>query len=317
MRLDERLFGRLSSLLGEEPVVLASVLETRGATPRKGGSRMLITATRSEFSIGGGQAEAQVIEAAHALLAAARGAQPFPRSRFSPAPSRWRVRSGERKPHSADLDIDLTGRPGAAGVCGGSMHIHLRLWQGAGERLQIRQISERLAAGHAVDFAVVDEDPSVVETLLPDARLLILGGGHCGRALYDLARHLDFDLWVQDVRPACFADGEFSDATRVCGALNELERAFTTARPLYAVLLNRDYAADIEALRFLAGRELAFLGMMGSAKRITEVLAALPDQAGRLATLRAPVGIEIGAQSPHEIAVSILAQLLQVRSGKS
>ena len=312
--MDERLFARLGSLLGAEAVVLASVLDTRGATPRKSGSRMLITATATEFSIGGGLAEAHVIEAAHALLAAARGTQPFPRNRFSPAPSRWRVRSGERKPHSADLSIDLTGRPGAVGVCGGTMHVHLRLWQGAGDRQKIRQIADELAAGRTVTFAHTDDDPESVETLQPNARLLIIGAGHCGRALHDLARHLDFDLWVQDARPACFADAqEFIDATCVCGPLSELERAFATARPVYAVLLNRDFAADIEALQFLANRQLAFLGMMGSAKRIGEVLAAVPDLTARLLELHAPVGIEIGAQSPHEIAVSILAQLIKFR----
>lgn len=312
--MDERLFARFGTLLGAEPVVLASVLETRGATPRKGGSRMLITAQGSEFSIGGGLAEAHVIEAANALLAAARGSQPFPRSRFSPAPSRWRVRSGERRPHSADLDIDLTGRPGAVGVCGGSMHIHLRLYQGAGDRQQIRQIAAELGAGREVAFTVIDEDPAVVETLRPDARLLILGAGHCGRALYDLALHLDFDLWVQDVRESSFADDAFSQATRLCAPVTELERAFASARPVYAVLLNRDYTADVEALKFLAGRELAFLGMMGSAKRIAEVMAAVGDRTG-LTALTAPVGIDIGAESPHEIAVSILAQLIKVRSG--
>ncbi len=310
--MDERLFSRFASLLGEEPVVLASVLETRGATPRKGGSRMLITAHGSEFSIGGGLAEAHVIEAAHALLAAARGNQPFPRSRFSPAPSRWRVRSGERRPHSADLDIDLTGRPGAAGICGGSMHIHLRLYQGAGERQQIRQIAAGLSAGQVVPFTVIDEEPGVVETLRPDPRLLILGGGHCGRALYDLALHLDFDLWVQDVRGACFAEDAYSQATRICAPVTELAGAFASARPVYAVLLNREYTADVEALAFLSGRELKFLGMMGSAKRIAEVLAAVPDQS----KLVAPVGIDIGAETPHEIAVSILAQLIKLRSEK-
>ncbi len=146
---------------------------------------------------------------------------------------------------------------------------------------------------------------------MPDPRLLIVGAGHCGRALYDLARLADFDLWVQDARAECFADSGFVEATVLNAGTETLERAFGTERAVYAVLLNRDYLSDIEALRVLAGKRLAFLGMMGSAKRIAEVRAAVPEL--DLSSLVAPVGLDIGAETPHEIAISILAQLVQVR----
>lgn len=315
--MDERLFARLSALLDDQPVVLASVLGTRGATPRKSGSRMLVTATDSAFSVGGGLAEARVLDAARRLLQDAGG--------------------------RAEVDIDLTGRVGAAGICGGRMRIALRRWHGTGDRARAAEVERRLHAGEEVRLSAAElgadsgattegtDEPTasdaavtVAALLRPDPRLLIVGAGHCGLALYELARHLDFDLWVQDARAACFARGSFAAATCLHGDAADLQRARDTARALYVVLLNRDFAADVAALEVLCSdatartgaalRHADFLGMMGSHKRIAEVLAALPRHAGALQALHAPVGIDLGAETPHEIAVSILAQLVQVRA---
>ncbi len=223
--MDERLFARLHALLAAgTPVVLASVMDTRGATPRKGGSRMLVTAQRSEFSVGGGEAEACVIAAARALLDAGTSRD--------------------------TVDIDLTGRPGAAGVCGGTMQVAVRRWHGHGDRARAQAIADALAAGHTVELELTDLGTDAgTQLAVPNARLLIAGAGHCGLALYDLARHLDFDLWVFDPRTDCFAEGQFADATRLSGHYRELARALDTPREVYAVLLNRDFAADVATLR--------------------------------------------------------------------
>src|SRR3546814_3809322 len=90
---DEHLFAQLAISLHREAVVLASVLHTRGATPRKRGARMLIAAERCAFSVGGGMAEVRVIAAARALLA--------------------------NRQRQSTVVIDLSGGADAAGVCGG------------------------------------------------------------------------------------------------------------------------------------------------------------------------------------------------------
>jgi len=287
--VDERFFTRLSILLEDDAVVVASVLDTRGATPRKAGSRMLIAARSNEFSVGGGLAEARVIDAALALL--------------------------QQGGTQTQLDIDLTGKHDAAGVCGGSMRIALRRWYGSVDRLRAQTIGRDLRAGRIATLQPeeIGGDVGASARLQPDARLLIIGGGHCALALVELARLLDFDLWVFDSRPGCFADGQFADATTCSGDFEQLAQAFDTQRAVYAVLLNRDYASDVATLRVLRDRDLAFLGMMGSRKRIAEVGTALSRDAAILAKLHAPVGLSIGAHTPHEIAVSILAQLVERR----
>lgn len=289
--MNERLFARLQVLLHHEPVVLASVLETWGATPRKDGSKMLITVDRTEFSVGGGLAEARVIAAARALLNEAHG--------------------------PSELRIDLSGKPGAAGVCGGVMRVALRRWQGAKNRARVRELNLRLKAGECAHLLPADFGAEAAhEIARPGPRLLIIGSGQCGLALYELARYLDFDIWVFDPRAACFADTCVASAHRLSGGHEQLALALESPREVYAVCLNRDFHGDVEALRVLSRTPSKFLGVMGSRKRIAEVANALPECATLLAMAQAPVGADIGAQTPHEIAVSILAQLIQARRGQ-
>lgn len=297
--MNERIFSRLAALLDKEPVVLASVLHTAGATPRKRGARMLITASNSEFSVGGGLAEARVIAAARALLA--DGTQ------------------------QREMSLDLSGKPEAVGICGGRMQIALRCWRGTQDQVRAQAIASTLADGSAVELDADDLGSSTgtstgthsrTDTARPNERLLIIGGGHCGLALYQLALHLDFDIWVFDAQAERFDAAMFPNATRISGDYSGLQQALDTEREVHAVLLNRDFQADIAALRVLGQMPPAFLSMMGSRRRIAEVRAAIPEHSEALAHLRAPVGLAITASTPHEIAVSILAQVIADRHSR-
>ena len=284
--MDERLFAQLAQRLERDAVVVVTVVETTGATPRKRGARMLVTPHDTAFSIGGGLAEARTIAAARALLAAA---------------------STSVEP----LTIDLGGGAGAAGICGGRMQLRLRRWHGPTDRAIAEDAATRLAAGHVVALATPDDEAP----LLPNPRLLILGAGHCGIALCTAARLLDVDIAVFDTRADCFEGDAFAGASVFQGDYAQLAHALDTPRTVYAVLLNRDFAADIASLRELCRRPPAFIGMMGSRRRIREVLDALPEHGDTLARIQAPVGLDIGAETPQEIAVSILAQVVQALRG--
>lgn len=286
--MNEGLFARLAQWLTDGPVVLASVLHAIGATPRKRGARMLIAAERCSASVGGGLAEVRVVARARQLLA-----------------------EGKKQ---TQLNIDLSGGADAAGVCGGRMELSLKTWRGNADRDRARTIATQLAAGVAVKLEPDDlGHPLETDLARPNDRLLIVGAGHCGLALCDLARHLDFDLWLFDPHAQQHVGERPIETIYRSGDFSHLGDALDTGRRVHAVLLNRDYPSDIASLRVLAQRPPAFISMMGSRRRIATVLAALPDQAAALTHLTAPVGIAIGAQSPHEIAVSILAQVIRDR----
>jgi len=289
--LDERLFTRLASLVETQPVVLASIVATRGAVPRRAGARMLVTREATELSVGGGLLESRVVDAARELLA---------------------------NPDATvtALSIDLTGRAGSAGVCGGTVSLALRRWHGDGDCARARELARTLQTGQRAVLAAHESGHDVAATLVPDERLLIVGAGHCAHALYELARHLEYEIVVYDRRQECFAEAQFASAIRLVGPPSELARALDTPREVHAVLLNRDFASDIAALEVLCTRPPALMTMMGSRKRIAEVTAALPHHAAALERLVAPCGIEIDAETPHEIAVSILAQLVAFRRSR-
>ncbi len=290
--MDERFFARLAERLRDRPgadVVVASVLDTEGATPRKCGSRMLISAADSEFSVGGGQLEARAQLAARQML--------------------------DTDAVTAQLALNLHGETESAGVCGGRLRIGLRRWVSS-DAARATQIATALAAGKCVALSGAEQGGTADdESLLqPNPRLLIVGAGHCGQALYRIASALDFDLWVHDSRPEFLAQADYPKANRLCGDAQLLVDA-QSPRPLYAVLLNRDYPADVAALRALLPLRPTFVGMMGSRRRIAQVYA---DPAlrviGDLAAVQAPVGLPIDAHTPEEIAVSIAAQLIAHRA---
>lgn len=282
--MSQRLFVTLAEWLAQAPVVLASVLDTRGAVPRHRGAQMLISATRTAFSVGGGRLEAKVIAEARALLAsdAARTL----------------------------VAIDLSGREGAQGICGGTMQVALRRWQGEHDAQRAVRIAAQLADGESVVLGEPELGHATRQSVAPDPRLLIIGAGHCGLALQRAATALDYEIHVIDARAEGYAHSDFAGAT--ChDDLAALGACLDTPRRVHAVLLNRDWHADIATLRALAERPPEFIGMMGSRKRIAEVLAALPPGAAHLRErITAPVGLDLGAETPEEIAISILAQLI-------
>jgi xanthine dehydrogenase accessory factor len=160
-----------------------------------------------------------------------------------------------------------------------------------------------------------------IEPIEPSPELYIIGAGHVGYHLGRLASDVGFRVHVVDDREK-FANAErFPSAVEV--VVDEIpawiDRANLPAHA-YAVIVTRGHTNDLEALRVLAPRQLRYLGLIGSrakVARIYDALAAdgLAPQA--LERVHAPIGLDIGAVTPQEIAVSILAELIAVKHGKT
>lgn len=159
-----------------------------------------------------------------------------------------------------------------------------------------------------------------IEPLLPAPDLFIVGAGHVGFHLGRMAAATGFTVHVIDDREA-FANRErFPDAAEV---IVDDVGAWLAEAPLppgsYVVVVTRGHRHDLDAVRALATRDVRYVGLIGSrakVARIGEQLALEGADPTLLARVHAPIGIDIGAVTPEEIAVSILAELIAVRYGK-
>lgn len=318
-------FSQLATLLRDaygdsaegRSVVLATVVQVRGSVPREVGARMLVWGDGQIWgTIGGGAGEAKVIRAALEVLG-----------------------SGEKQL----VQIDLSGAPNREiqGVCGGWMQVWVERWQGQGAIALAQGICDRLQSGQPVTLVTpfaADQAPyladhaangqaialsksAFTETLQPPPALLIVGAGHVGEQLAKVAALLDFQVMVQDDRPEWANGDRYPQATRIfaepiASALAQLDHH----PQLYVALVTRGYQYDLEALECLLSRSLPclYLGMIGSEKRVRQVYQAIAQRgldSSRFHTIYAPIGLDIGALTPAEIAVSIAAELILVRRG--
>ena len=299
---------------------MASVVHTRGSTPRKKGAQMAVALgadgklIAAIASIGGGAGEAKVLRAATALLSSAVKSHETLEIDLS---GQAAPEGGELKPESA-----------TSGVCGGHMRLCLSTFTAPELYQRAQAICDALKVGQTsiIDPAtLLPANHSKVETLkfIPAPMCLIGGGGHCGVALAELLVRLGFPVAVIDEREEVFGCvvaeelevSEFNDWASALAAAKQY-KAYGAPRAM-AVLLSRSYSHDLIALRAIAQSEVEFslIGMMGSARRIRVVKQQLGEfPAALMSVLKAPVGISIGAETPSEIAVSIAAELLNVRS---
>lgn len=149
--------------------------------------------------------------------------------------------------------------------------------------------------------------------------LCILGAGHIAVPLAQMAKRAGFRVEVVDERVQFANEERFPDADRVIVADFHSGAAQLTLGPAsYGVVVTRGHKGDADALAELLGRGLRYVGLLGSKVKAVHVLAQLSERgvpAEDLARVHTPVGLDIGAQTPEEIAVSILAELIAVRRG--
>jgi xanthine dehydrogenase accessory factor len=161
----------------------------------------------------------------------------------------------------------------------------------------------------------------IVERFTPRSRMFIFGGGHIAVPLARIASMLKFDVTVYDDRPS-FANRErFPDAKEVICESFERTGELAAMRPAdYAVIVTRGHRHDETCLRMiLSGDEPYYVGMIGSRRRVAIVRKQMKDEGfppGRVDALHSPVGLAIGAVTPEEIAVSILAEAIRERRMK-
>jgi xanthine dehydrogenase accessory factor len=158
-----------------------------------------------------------------------------------------------------------------------------------------------------------------IEPVRPEPTLLLFGAGHVAQPLARLAKGVGFRVEVADDRVKFANPDRFPEADRILNAgFLEATAQMTLGAESYAVVVTRGHKGDADALQSVLGRGLRFVGLLGSRPKAVYVLNELVERgvSGELlAEIHVPLGVEIGAETPDEIAVSILAELIAVRRG--
>lgn len=180
---------------------------------------------------------------------------------------------------------------------------------------------EPVEDAHGRRFARVSttwgEDGSVTirEPVLPQERLIVLGGGHIALPVCEFAAKCGFNVCVVDDRPSFANTARFPLAQQVlCESFETaIEKLEVTAFD-YVVVITRGHKHDADCLRaLLPGQAPAYLGMIGSRRRVKGLLEMLKEEGfdeARLAGICTPIGLNIGAVTPGEIAISIMAEVI-------
>ena len=297
MTLGERLRGG--------PAVLATVTNCAGSTPREVGTQMACGRDWLLGTVGGGALESRVIDAARAEIGSN---------------------------HPVDVEIDLRGTLAEKkdGICGGTMRVRLDPLE-EDAIASIEEATSALAAGKSVQQHFPDgcgwqlktlespisahqDDPWIIA---PDPVLLIVGAGHCGVALAHAADPLGFRIMLQDDRQDIAPESELPAHTiRSQMTVEHTLDQSDWRGPLYVALVTRSYQHDVEAILQLAESPPIYVGLMGSRRRVGQVKKLLRERGVSeefLAQIDAPIGIDLPAETPEEIAISICARLIQVR----
>ena len=316
----------LSRLASGEAAVLCSILASSGSSPRGAGAKMAVFADGSTLgTIGGGAVEK--LAAAQALDA---------------------LRSGTPALRAFDLSPSQINSIGM--ICGGAVTVYfqvfqpqdtasaavLQTWLDALDQAQTAWLYLALDGAAVTEFAVyteatVPEDkralfgtrvrffgssPTVyTEPVFRPGRVYVFGGGHVGAALAPVLAGLDFRVCVYDNRPDFAKKENFPAAEQVIyGEYTAIPFALTGHD--YAVIMTSGHQADYEVLEQVLRSDASYIGCIGSAKKIAATNERL-RQAGfspnDISRIHSPIGIDILAETPAEIAISIAAELIRHR----
>ncbi|KJS29531.1 MAG: hypothetical protein VR64_20460 [Desulfatitalea sp. BRH_c12] len=173
-------------------------------------------------------------------------------------------------------------------------------------------VGQRLSGSNQLDC--------YVEPIIRQPVVYIFGGGHISLYLSRLIAMIDFRLIIVDDRPE-FANRQrfpHADEVRVIDFANAIDE-FQLGPDAYVIIMTRGHGYDKEVLAQALQRETAYIGMISSLRKRDIVLNALESEGferQKLDSIFSPIGLDIGAETPQEIAVSIVAELIAVRAGK-
>ena len=332
----KQLFGLIRARLEQgEPLVLVTVITASGATPRGAGARMLVGREgRLAGTIGGGAVEYRSEQIAGEVLreGSSRG-HDFRLSRadvenlgmicggacsvfftYLPAGDREVLALAERALELLDrgealwllCDLKNGGRLGLYSGKEGFFQVE------NGDFLlpKLTRLPALISEGGRAFFA---------EQIGDRSRVLVFGGGHVARELVPVLSHVGFRCTVVDDRPEFATEEWFPTAERViCCDFGRIAEAIEVTQEDYVCVMSRGHAGDTQIQAQVLPKHPRYVGVIGSRQKAAGVRRVLREEYGiaeaDLDRVTTPIGLAIGSETPAEIAISIAAQLIQVRA---
>lgn len=165
--------------------------------------------------------------------------------------------------------------------------------------------------------AIASTGALLYDPILPQERLLILGGGHVGQALARFADLLDFHICIGDSRQEFVTPDRFPAGAEIrIGDFADIVDAYPCDRSTYIVVVSPSHSSDLACVRSVLKQEYRYAGFIGSTRKVKMILDQLIAEGfpkEKVLALNAPIGADIGAETPEEIAVAIVAEMIAVR----
>lgn len=339
---------RLALRAESSGLVVASVVRARGSTPRKVGARMLVDPhTGTVGTIGGGCGEAEVLGRAQRTLATGEpqlvevslledegfdsasicgGVLDVFLERFDheiggvPAMDFFAALDELRGRGPLAVATVLRGSGASAGrktLIGERGRARFSLGDAALDALAVEASREALDRGAPAVAAADDGARVYAEPVAEAPEVVVVGAGHVGAAVCAVAARAGFSVTVLDDRETYANPDRLPDAARILvGDPRERLAALADRADRHIVLVTRGHRLDAECLEVALGMTSSYLGMIGSrrrVRRIREWLAEKGVQPADLDRLHAPIGLDIGAETPSEIAIAIVAEIIAGR----
>lgn len=310
----------LNQLQSENPVGLMVVVQSEGSSPGRRGFKMAVAKDGSMLgSIGGGIMEHKLVE--------------YIRNKLATEESFWELR---KQVHSKDVARDQSGM-----ICSGTQWIAI-VKMGPEAIGTINEIVETLKHGNQVGLnlnhseltiaaplssspqATLDiqgeEEWHYAETLGFKEVVHVIGGGHVGHAMCKAMSLLNFHIVNYDDRPGLNTMEANQHANeKIVIPYPELGAVIEGGESVYVIVMTFGYRGDDQAIRAILGKEFAYLGMMGSETKVAKLLADLEKDgfpADQIGNIHTPAGLTIHCKTPIEIAMSIAAEIIEVKNNR-
>lgn len=305
------------TLVQHKKLALLYVLDSSGSSPGRQGFKMMVTEKgKMHGSIGGGIMEHKLIELAKSKLAAKNHDTIF-----------------KQQIHSKEVNDNQSGM-----ICSGEQSVAiLFLWEN--EIKVIDQINLSLQKGEAgtldlspngISFNNIKAETAYAyqftneqkwtykETIGYKKFAFIVGGGHVSSALTQVLNDLEFHCTIIDDRHNLNTLEENASAhVKKTLAYSQLNEHIPDGKDVFIFIMTFGYRSDLEVLQQLVNKNVAFLGMMGSEEKVKQLLddmRKLNYSEEQLDKIHTPIGLAIKSRTPHEIAISIAAQVIQLQN---